>query len=112
MSNPPAPQPIPPLPQAATIEHLLPVFLSLLKDEWAEARLNIIGKLDQVNQVIGVDLLAQSLLPAIKELAEVRGCVAASGGGTAGGAWACPRVRRRSDQHGEGSEAPRGNMAH
>ncbi|RMZ53178.1 hypothetical protein APUTEX25_005167 [Auxenochlorella protothecoides] len=59
-------------PVAATIEHLLPVFLSLLKDEWAEARLNIIGKLDQVNQVIGVDLLAQSLLPAIKELAEDR----------------------------------------
>ena len=29
-------------------------------------RLNIISKLDQVNQVIGVDLLSQELLPAIK----------------------------------------------
>ena len=37
--------------QALTIEHLLPVFLSLLKDEWPEVRLNIIAKLDQVNQV-------------------------------------------------------------
>ena len=35
-------------------------------------RLNIISKLDQVNTVIGVDLLAQSLLPAIVELAEDR----------------------------------------
>ena len=33
-------------------------------------RLNIISKLDQVNQVIGVDLLSQELLPAIKDLAE------------------------------------------
>ncbi len=37
--------------QALTIEHLLPVFLGLLKDEWPEVRLNIIAKLDQVNQV-------------------------------------------------------------
>ncbi|EOA12058.1 hypothetical protein CARUB_v100079672mg, partial [Capsella rubella] len=29
-------------------------------------------KLDQVNQVIGIDLLSQSLLPAIVELAEDR----------------------------------------
>ena len=35
-------------------------------------RLNIISKLDQVNTVIGVDLLSQSLLPAIVELAEDR----------------------------------------
>lgn len=33
-------------------------------------RLNIISKLDQVNSVIGIDLLSQSLLPAIVELAE------------------------------------------
>ena len=32
----------------ATIEHLLPLFLSLLKDEYPEVRLNIISKLDQV----------------------------------------------------------------
>ena len=46
------------------------MFLTLLKDEFPEVRLNIISKLDQVNQVIGVDLLSQELLPAIKDLAE------------------------------------------
>ncbi|GBG78322.1 hypothetical protein CBR_g26350 [Chara braunii] len=55
-----------------TIEQLLPIFLSLLKDEFPDVRLNIISKLDQVNQVIGIDLLSQSLLPAIVELAEDR----------------------------------------
>ncbi|KAF2602446.1 hypothetical protein F2Q70_00026811 [Brassica cretica] len=53
-------------------KHLLPIFLSLLKDEFLDVRLNIISKLDQVNQVIGNDLLSQSLLPAIVELAEDR----------------------------------------
>lgn len=32
----------------ATINHLLPVFLSLLKDDFPDVRLNIISKLDQV----------------------------------------------------------------
>ncbi|KAI8024901.1 hypothetical protein LOK49_LG02G03962 [Camellia lanceoleosa] len=34
----------------ATIEQLLPIFLSLLKDEFPDVRLNIISKLDQVDQ--------------------------------------------------------------
>jgi serine/threonine-protein phosphatase 2A regulatory subunit A len=75
----------------ATIESLLPLFLQLLKDEFPDVRLNIISKLEQVNEgessavlprctraadalvlpaVIGIDLLSQSLLPAIVELAE------------------------------------------
>lgn len=33
----------------ATIEHLLPLFLHLLKDEFPEVRLNIISKLELVN---------------------------------------------------------------
>jgi hypothetical protein len=37
--------------QDATIEQLLPIFLSLLKDEFPDVRLNIISKLDEVNQV-------------------------------------------------------------
>lgn len=77
--------------KCSTIEHLLPLFLQLLKDEAPEVRLNIISKLDKVNEgtfkfsrlskdplskpqhlplVIGIDLLSQSLLPAIVELAE------------------------------------------
>lgn len=77
-----------------TIEHLLDLFLQLLKDDFPEVRLNIISKLDEVNkvrsfvvrahflgvsnkqqlhfQVIGVEMLSQSLLPAIVELAEDR----------------------------------------
>lgn len=35
-----------------------------------QVRLNIISKLEAVNSVIGVELLSQSLLPAIVELAE------------------------------------------
>jgi serine/threonine-protein phosphatase 2A regulatory subunit A len=53
-----------------TIEHLLPMFLSQLKDECPEVRLNIISNLDCVNEVIGIQQLSQSLLPAIVELAE------------------------------------------
>ncbi|CAH1263810.1 serine/threonine-protein phosphatase 2A 65 kDa regulatory subunit A alpha isoform-like isoform X2 [Branchiostoma lanceolatum] len=53
-----------------TIEHLLPLFLTMLKDECPEVRLNIISNLDSVNQVIGIHQLSQSLLPAIMELAE------------------------------------------
>ena len=67
---------------------MLPLFLQLLKDEASEVRLNIISKLDRVNDgellldlyivityifinlVIGIELLSQSLLPAIVELAE------------------------------------------
>ncbi|RZC32621.1 protein phosphatase 2, regulatory subunit A, alpha isoform, partial [Asbolus verrucosus] len=53
-----------------TIEHLLPLFLTQLKDECPEVRLNIISNLDCVNEVIGIQQLSQSLLPAIVELAE------------------------------------------
>jgi serine/threonine-protein phosphatase 2A regulatory subunit A len=71
----------------ATIEHLLPLFLHLLKDEFPEVRLNVISKLETVNSgeisslfynatetnipgVIGINLLSENLLPAIVELAE------------------------------------------
>jgi len=72
-----------------TIDHLLQLFLHLLKDEFPDVRLNIISKLEQVNEgmlssqsstqsrralihfpVIGIQLLADHLLPAIVELAE------------------------------------------
>ncbi len=36
----------------STIEHLLPLFLSQLKDECPEVRLNIISNLDCVNEVL------------------------------------------------------------
>jgi hypothetical protein len=37
-----------------TVDHLLPLFLSQLKDECPEVRLNIISNLDCVNEVIGI----------------------------------------------------------
>lgn len=42
-----------------TIEHLLPLFLSQLKDECPEVRLNIISNLDCVNEVIGIQQVSQ-----------------------------------------------------
>lgn len=41
----------------ATIQHLLPIFLQLLKDKNPDVRLNVISKLDHVNNVIGIELL-------------------------------------------------------
>jgi serine/threonine-protein phosphatase 2A regulatory subunit A len=55
-----------------TVQHLLELFLQLLKDDFPEVRLNIISKLDKVTKVIGIELLSQHLMPAIVELAEDR----------------------------------------
>jgi serine/threonine-protein phosphatase 2A regulatory subunit A len=33
----------------STVEHLLPLFLQLLKDDFSEVRLNLISKLEMVN---------------------------------------------------------------
>jgi serine/threonine-protein phosphatase 2A regulatory subunit A len=46
------------------------MFLNMLKDDHPDVRLNIISKLERVNKVIGIELLSQSLLPAIVQLAE------------------------------------------
>ncbi|KAL0760017.1 hypothetical protein Bca101_076167 [Brassica carinata] len=49
----------------STIEHLLPIFLSLLKDEFPDVRLNIISKLDQVNQHLRVRLAIIEYVPLL-----------------------------------------------
>jgi serine/threonine-protein phosphatase 2A regulatory subunit A len=54
----------------ATITHLVPPVLLLLRDAASEVRLNLISSLGALNEVIGVDLLSQSLLPAILDLAQ------------------------------------------
>jgi len=54
----------------ATITHLVPPILLLLRDAASEVRLNLISSLEGLNKVIGVDLLSQSLLPAIVDLAQ------------------------------------------
>lgn len=63
------------------------MFLQMLKDEFPDVRLHIISKLEHVNKggeilvdrilplitiVIGIELLSQSLLPAITTLSEDR----------------------------------------
>lgn len=54
----------------ATISDLVPPVLLLLRDTTSEVRLNVISSLGALNEVIGVDLLSQSLFPAIIDLAE------------------------------------------
>jgi serine/threonine-protein phosphatase 2A regulatory subunit A len=54
----------------STITHLVPPALLLLRDAASEVRLNLISSLSALNEVIGVDLLSQSLLPAILDLAQ------------------------------------------
>jgi serine/threonine-protein phosphatase 2A regulatory subunit A len=54
----------------STITHLVPPVLLLLRDAASEVRLNLISSLSALNEVIGVDLLSQSLLPAILDLAQ------------------------------------------
>ncbi|KAG5462984.1 MAG: Serine/threonine-protein phosphatase 2A 65 kDa regulatory subunit A beta isoform, partial [Olpidium bornovanus] len=51
-------------------EHFLPIFLQLLKDEFLEVRLNVISKLQLVNEAIGSEILSKTLYPAIIELVE------------------------------------------
>lgn len=53
----------------ATIADLVPHVLLLLRDTTSEVRLNVISSLGSLNEVIGVGLLSQSLLPAILDLA-------------------------------------------
>jgi len=56
--------------KSATITHLVPPVLLLLRDAASEVRLNLISSLSALNEVIGVDLLSQSLLPAILDLSQ------------------------------------------
>ena len=51
-----------------TNEHLIPIFLSLLRDESPDVRLGLFKRLDDLNQVIGIENLSQSIVPALEEL--------------------------------------------
>jgi len=54
----------------ATNEHIIPVFLALLRDESSDVRLNLFKKLEDLNKVIGIDTLSQSIIPALTELSQ------------------------------------------
>jgi serine/threonine-protein phosphatase 2A regulatory subunit A len=49
----------------ATNEHILPVFLALLRDEQSEVRLNLFKRLEDLNEVIGIEDLQQSIIPSL-----------------------------------------------
>jgi serine/threonine-protein phosphatase 2A regulatory subunit A len=56
----------------AAIEHLLSLFLQLLKDEFADVRLNIISKLEQVNKgELYIYIYFANLLASIRILRRV-----------------------------------------
>ena len=51
-------------------DHLLPIFLAMLRDESSDVRLNLFKKIEHLNQVIGLENLQQSIVPALKDLSE------------------------------------------
>eukprot|EP00931_Biecheleriopsis_adriatica_P020739 TRINITY_DN1376_c0_g1_i3.p1 TRINITY_DN1376_c0_g1~~TRINITY_DN1376_c0_g1_i3.p1 ORF type:complete len:593 (+),score=143.07 TRINITY_DN1376_c0_g1_i3:103-1881(+) len=58
--------------QQLTVDHLINIFLQLIRDECPEVRLQLINNLDHLSSVVGLDVLSQSLLPSIKELGKDR----------------------------------------
>lgn len=53
----------------STTDYILPIFLTLLKDEFSEVRVNLFKHLEDLTKVIDLDSLSSSLLPALNELA-------------------------------------------
>ncbi|EGR29291.1 hypothetical protein IMG5_159380, partial [Ichthyophthirius multifiliis] len=53
-----------------TNELILPVFLQLLKDEDSDVRINLFKQLNQITNVLGIDMLSQSVIPALTDLAQ------------------------------------------
>jgi serine/threonine-protein phosphatase 2A regulatory subunit A len=55
--------------KTVTNDHILPVFLALIRDENSEVRLNLFKRLEDLNAVMGVEDLHQSIIPSLQELA-------------------------------------------
>lgn len=54
----------------ASTQHILPIFLLLLRDEQSEVRLNLFTRLEDLNSVIGIEELQTSLIPSLEELSK------------------------------------------
>ena len=54
----------------STNEHILPDFLTLLRDENSEVRLNLFKRLEELNKVIGLETLQQSIIPSLNDLSQ------------------------------------------
>lgn len=53
-----------------TNEHVLPIFLNLLRDDNSEVRLNLFKRLEDLNQVIGIENLQESIIPSLTDLSQ------------------------------------------
>ncbi len=56
--------------QEASVAHILPIFLHLLKDEAPEVRLNLLKRLDDLKQVVNIEQLEAYLVPSLEDLAQ------------------------------------------
>ena len=53
-----------------TNDHILPIFLNLLRDDSSEVRLNLFKRLEDLNQVIGIENLQESIIPSLTDLSQ------------------------------------------
>lgn len=60
----------PTIEKAATNEHILPIFLAMLRDESSDVRLNLFKRVEDLNMVLGIENLSQSIIPALTELSQ------------------------------------------
>ena len=51
-----------------TNDHILPIFLNLLRDDNSEVRLNLFKRLEDLNRVIGIENLQESIVPSLRDL--------------------------------------------
>lgn len=58
----------PKIDKGPTNEYILPDFLSLLRDENSEVRLNLFKRLEDLNKVIVLEDLQHSIIPSLIEL--------------------------------------------
>ena len=51
-----------------TNDLILPIFLNLLRDDNSEVRLNLFKRLEDLNRVIGIENLQESIVPSLRDL--------------------------------------------
>lgn len=55
--------------KSVTNEHILPIFLALIRDEKSQVRLNLFKRLEDLSAVMDIEELQKSILPSLEELA-------------------------------------------
>lgn len=54
--------------RSPTNDLILPIFLNLLRDDNSEVRLNLFKRLEDLNRVIGIENLQESIVPSLRDL--------------------------------------------